>query len=325
MKICISSGHGKYIRGAAGNPGLDEVDEARLVVECLAGELERRHITVYTFHDNTSQTQDQNLKTIVDWHNSHQRDLDISVHFNAYQQTDKPMGTEVLYKTQGDLAADLSDAIAQVGFIDRGPKKRDDLYVLNNTDAPAVLIETCFCDSTADCLIYAEQFENICANIANALVSNEEIPTSPQPEASAVFTATGRCSEFGGPDDTGVSPDEDLALHWDGVTPDNQHLFLPGQPEGTTGLARRLNPWVHYLACRWNYDETPKEMLRNSLALVRSLKSGYAIAAFPVDWGPHDNTGRIADLSPGLMLDLKLHTDDDVEVLFPYDPGEDVV
>lgn len=84
MKVCISSGHGKHVRGAAGNPGLDEVDEARLVVECSAGELERRHITVYTFHDNNSTTQDQNLNTLVSWHNSHQRDLDISVHFNAY-------------------------------------------------------------------------------------------------------------------------------------------------------------------------------------------------------------------------------------------------
>ena len=126
-------------------------------------------------------------------------------------------------------------------------------------------------------------------------------------------------SQFGGPEDTGVSPDEGLAFY-DSVTPDNQHLFLPGQPEGTTGLARRLNPWIHYLACRWDYDVTPREMLRERLALVTSARTGIALTAFPADWGPHENTDRVADLSPGLLFDLGLDTDDEVIVLFPYDP-----
>jgi N-acetylmuramoyl-L-alanine amidase len=324
--ICISSGHSAKVRGASGF--IDEVDEARNVVEKLAGELHERGVEVYTFHDNTSTTQDQNLKTIVSWHNSHVRDLDISVHFNAYQTTPKPMGCEVLYKTQGDLAADLSDAIAAVGFIDRGAKKRDDLYVLNQCTAPTVLAEICFVDSEADCLIYADEFEQICANLANCLVSgNEEIaPPPPEPEEEgALFTARGRCSQFGGPEDTGVSADEGLAI-WPGtdavITEKNQHLFLPIQPAGTTGMARRLNPWVHYLACRWDYDVTPREVLRENLALVRSTATGYAIAAFPADWGPHGDTQRVADLSPGLMLDLDLDTDDEVIVIFPYNPED---
>jgi hypothetical protein len=233
------------------------------------------------------------------------------------------MGTEVLYQTQAILAEDLSTAIAEVGFIDRGAKYRDDLYVLNNTDAPAVLLEICFVDSTADCLIYDEQFDQICANIADTLVPDydEEAPAPPVEEAKHLLHVIGRCSEFGGPFDTGVSPDEGLAFY-DSVTPDNQHLFLPLQPEGTTGLARRLNPWVHYIACRWDYDVTSREMLRSHTALVRSRKTGYAIFAFPADWGPHENTERVADLSPGLMLDLNLHTDDEVEVIFPCDPED---
>jgi N-acetylmuramoyl-L-alanine amidase len=327
----MSYKNGSIVRGASGM--LDEVNEARAVTERLAAELEARGVVVYVFHDNTSTTQDQNLKTIVSWHNSHQRDLDISVHFNAYQTTEKPMGTEVLYKTQGDLAADLSDAIAAVGFIDRGAKKRDDLYVLNNTDAPAVLLEVCFVDSSTDCLIYADEFEQICANLANCLVPGHEEVSPPEvdpdidpdePEIEgARFKARGRCSEFGGPEDTGVSPDEGLAIWTDGkITDANQHLFLPEQPEGTTGLARRLNPWIHYVACRWDYDVTPREDLQSHFALVRSTRTGYAISAFPADWGPHENTGRVADLSPGLMLDLGLSTDDEVEVIFPYEPED---
>ena len=48
------------------------------------------------------------------------------------------------------------------------------------------------------------------------------------------------------------------------------HLFLPYQPTGTTGLARDSTQ-VNYIACRWDYDVTSKEMLRESgkRALVR--------------------------------------------------------
>jgi hypothetical protein len=136
--------------------------------------------------------------------------------------------------------------------------------------------------------------------------------------ASALFHAVGKCSHFGGPDDMGVDEDEGLAFHYD-ITPVNQHLFLPID-EGTE-LARRLNPHIHYLACRWDYDVTSKDMLANSgqVALVRALKNGRALTAWPADWGPSSSTGRITDLSPGLMEDLDIGTDDEVEVIYPWE------
>jgi hypothetical protein len=127
---------------------------------------------------------------------------------------------------------------------------------------------------------------------------------------------SGKVSWFGGPDDEGVSADEELAFIYQ--IDEAPHLFLPYQPAGTTGLARRLNPDVHYIACRWNYDETPREMLLQEVALVRALATDIALTAFPADWGPHQDTDRIADISPGLMADLGIETDDVVEVTFPY-------
>ena len=57
----------------------------------------------------------------------------------------------------------------------------------------------------------------------------------------------------------GVSASEGLAFHYE-INPDNQHLFLPLVPAGTSGLARRLNAKaVRYLACRWDYAVTPKK------------------------------------------------------------------
>ena len=310
-RIVISSGHGKLVRGASGI--LDEVDEARRVVEHVADYLRAGDVDVVTYHDDISTTQNENLNRIVDFHNAQARDLDISVHFNAYVGTYKPMGTEVLYVTQNALAGQVSLAIADAGdLINRGAKKRTDLFFLNNTEMPAILIEVCFVDSEADAALYRSHFDAICEAIAGVLCEE----AMDKPDADASFNATGKVSCFGGPDDTGVSADEGLAFIDDFM--DAPFLFLPYQPAGTTGLARRLNPFVHYIACRWDYAVTPKPSLLEDVALVRAVKTGITLTAFPADWGPHADTGRVADLSPGLLADLGIETDDEVEVIYPY-------
>jgi N-acetylmuramoyl-L-alanine amidase len=167
--IVISSGHGLLVRGACGPApwGLDEVDEARRVVEQVAKLLKNGGGRVVQFHDDLSTTQSENLETIVTVHNDNTRDLDVSVHFNAYQTTADPVGVEVIYVTQEALAGQISRAIAQAGgFIDRGAKYRDNLAFLNGTDQPAVLIEVCFVDSAADVACYRERFAAICNAIA---------------------------------------------------------------------------------------------------------------------------------------------------------------
>jgi N-acetylmuramoyl-L-alanine amidase len=315
MKVVISSGHGKYVRGASGI--LDEVDEARRVVEQVAQNLRQVGVDVITFHDDTSKSQNENLNTIVDFHNEQgEHDLDVSVHFNAYTETASPMGTECLYTTQAQLADLIAENIANAsGLIDRGPKKRTDLFFLNQTEAPAVLIETCFVDSEADAAIYDEDFDLICAAIATA-ISGTAIK-APQPsQPSALLKVKGKVSYFGGPDDMGVDADEGLAFLYE--YEDAPHLFLDEQPSGTTGLARRLNVDRPYVACRWDYDVTPKDMLAQPYpALVRAHSTGKQFLAWPADWGPHKDTGRVADISPSLMDRLGIATDDEVEVIYP--------
>lgn len=311
--IVISSGHSKLVRGASGV--LDEVNEARRVVEQVADELADRGIEAIVFHDDTSQSQSENLETITAFHNDQDRDLDVSVHFNAYVETPKPMGTECLYVSQSELAGRMAGAIAACGFVNRGPKKRTDLYFLNNTDKPAILIETCFVDSIADAEIYDDRFDDICQAIAAVLAGDAE--PAPPPEPQVALAVRGRCSWFGGPNDKGVAPDEGLAFIYD--VEEAPHLFLPEQPPNTTGLARRLDPHSHFIACRWDYDTTPREQLLDQVALVRAVKTGRALIAYPSDWGPHVDTGRVADISQGLMEALGIMTDDEVEVIFPYE------
>jgi hypothetical protein len=224
------------------------------------------------------------------------------------------------------IAYPTCNAIADAGnFTNRGAKERTDLYFLNNTSKPAILIETCFCDNTNDSNKYNANFEAICRAIAEEISAQEfseappEQPPEPEIPPKALLYVVGKCSWFGGPEDTGVSPSEGLAFIYDIDTA--PQLFLPYQPSGTTGLARRLNPHVHFVACRWDYDVTSKEMLANSnqVALVRNPRTGLALTAFPADWGPNESTGRVADLSKGLLDDLGLTTDDQVEVTYPYD------
>lgn len=177
MKIAISSGHGEIIRGAEGI--LDEVDEARLVVNEVANRLQAAGVTVHVFHDDVSKSQGENLDRIVDFHNSKDRDLDVSVHFNAYQPTSGPMGTECLHVTQESLAAKVAGKIsAASGLKNRGAKKRTDLAFLNNTEEPAILVEVCFVDSEADAGIYDVKFGAICRAICEAIAG---VPQTGQP------------------------------------------------------------------------------------------------------------------------------------------------
>lgn len=153
--------------------------------------------------------------------------------------------------------------------------------------------------------------------------------SSPPPPGAAgpagpTLVLRGKVSHFGGPDDRGVKPDEGLALIEPNRLDDFPQLaalMLPAQPAGTTGLARRLDPAKAYIACRWDYARTPKPWLRGHQVTVRA--NGKSLPAQPIDWGPAASTGRVADLSPGLMAALGLKTDDVCDVIVPL-PDETV-
>jgi hypothetical protein len=225
-------------------------------------------------------------------------------------------GTECLYITQDELAARVASAISSVsGLINRGGKYRSDLYFLNGTTGSlgAILVEVAFVDAGVDCDLYRQHFADIVGAIAEAITGEEE-DYAPPP-----FHAVGKCSWFGGPEDTGVDTDEQLA--WWGSTEagraDAPELFLPYQPSGTTGAARALDPSTSYIAMRFDYENqwSKAELASgNVMFWVRSIKTGKKYKARPADWGPHTDTGRVADLSRGLMDALELETDDEVEI-----------
>jgi hypothetical protein len=137
------------------------------------------------------------------------------------------MGVEVLYVSQAELASDLANAIAKfTGLVNRGAKKRTDLYFLNNTEQPAVLIEVCFVDSSADAKLYEARFDLVCRAIAVVLSGRHHFktPLAIVPENQTRITA----SVFGGASDYNVSAyDESKVLN-----DTDLYVALPDRFEG---------------------------------------------------------------------------------------------
>jgi N-acetylmuramoyl-L-alanine amidase len=310
---------------------LDEYDENVRVVKQVADNLREAGVEVETYCDTVSTDQQECLKRIADWDNQAfggKHDLSVQIHFNA--SNGQGHGCEVFYTSSAgrEYADAIVDAICEAsGLTNRGPKDDDSiggLYFLSHTEAVAVLVEVAFGDNENDCIIYYDEFDSICEAIDRAICSVgdhgdiEPGPKPPEPPEGVLFYAEGTCSWFGGPADTGVSPAEGLAMWYE--PQECPWLMLEKQPPGTSGMARRLDPGVFYLACRWDYDVTSKEMLRGpQMALVTNKTTGVSRLAHVADWGPHEEqTGRAADLSPGLMDNLGLDTDDEVTVVYPY-------
>jgi hypothetical protein len=143
------------------------------------------------------------------------------------------------------------------------------------------------------------------------------VANPPPPPSGLVNSAIviGKMSVFGGPNDTGVSPSEGLALCEQAEVDKFPGLFLPTQPPGTTGVARRLDPTKAYIAMRWDYKQTSRSYLQG--ITVKVAANGKTLDARPIDWGPAASTGRICDMSPGLATALGLKTDDTCTVTIP--------
>jgi hypothetical protein len=125
-------------------------------------------------------------------------------------------------------------------------------------------------------------------------------------------TYTGKVSCFGGPWDMTLKPDEGLAMYE--KVEECPHIFLDYQPECTIGLARRLDPKTRYCAMRFDYSITPKSILRQSTVVIKNPKNNKMTVMVIADWGPGIKD-RLIDVSPQVMRDLDLKTDDIVEAI----------
>ena len=180
MKINIHAGHNPDGKIACGAVGLiKESTEARKVKDKVINYLIKEGNTVYDCTCNNGTSQNDVLKTIVSKCNTHDVDLDVSIHFNCgandKKGNGKSTGVEVLVYSQKSKAYDTAERVcerlAKIGFKNRGVKVNNSLYVLRKTDAPALLIEVCFVDDKDDVKVYKKNIDKISKFIAEALVN----------------------------------------------------------------------------------------------------------------------------------------------------------
>lgn len=127
---------------------------------------------------------------------------------------------------------------------------------------------------------------------------------------------SGKCSEFGGQNDSGMCSDSGLALYekWESdLRPD---LFRPSAANDTFELTwKRLRADSPYVALRFKLNLRTNRCFMQTVPIkITNPKTGQYVVGFVVDYGPSPSTGRLIDLSPRIMKDLRLQTDDDVQV-----------
>lgn len=176
LRILICAGHTLKGKGTGASGYINEGNENRIlakkVVEWLkvANTMSGIEIEVDYYEINES---DSYLQKQVAAANKKNYDIVVQIHFNAYKTVSNAMGTETLYdkgSVKGKVYAErVNDKLNDI-FKDRGVKERNDLYWLNNTKAPAILVETCFVDSKADTDIYNKDKDKVAKAIAEGII-----------------------------------------------------------------------------------------------------------------------------------------------------------
>ena len=176
--VSIHGGHGlKNFQGAFGLVSESKVD--REIKNLVKKKLKKKGIKVYDATVDSGKSQTDILKQICAKSNKNDVDLTISIHLNAgvndLKGNGKTTGVECLVTSltgvKNKVSHDICKNIAALGFKNRGVKVRNDLYFLNQTKAPAILVEAFFCDDADDVKLYKKKKNAIVNAIVDAIIS----------------------------------------------------------------------------------------------------------------------------------------------------------
>lgn len=181
-KVTVHAGHNKNGKIACGaSDWIDESKEARVITKKVVSMLKKSGIKAVDCTVNNGTSQSDVLEKICAKCNAQKDvDLNVSIHFNASQHATKDgrtTGVEVLVRnmTRGNIryetANNICKNISKIGFKNRGVKQRTDLYFLNKTKAPAILIEVCFVTDQDDAALYKKHKDDIARAIVDGILS----------------------------------------------------------------------------------------------------------------------------------------------------------
>lgn len=171
---------GHYGDGTGARGYVDEVQYARKFIKRIYDILIANKVPATFYEDKTSKNQTQNINDLVAHHNKDRNGLIVSGHLNSSSPlTKQPLGAEVLYSTQKELATKVVKAMTDAsGLTNRGAKFRDNIGVLTKTYEPSILIEFGFVNSKRDIELLDQHFEAICLAIAKVLATSIGRPFS---------------------------------------------------------------------------------------------------------------------------------------------------
>ena len=167
MKIGIDMGHTLTgaDTGASGVGGREENRTREIGKIVLASLIQMGHTVVDCTVDSCSNL-NNSLSSRVYKANSNNVEIYTSIHLNAFNT--QARGVEVYVSNNCsnksiELAQNVLSNLCKLGYVNRGVKKGN-LYVLNNTSMPAILVECGFIDNAEDMQLYNA------TNIAKAIV-----------------------------------------------------------------------------------------------------------------------------------------------------------
>ena len=164
MKIAIDLGHGVGQDRGASSKYIDEETIIDNVGGLVINKLKELGHTVIEVRPQQASSVSNSLVQRVQKANSNNVDLYVSIHANA----GGGKGTEVYTYHGKELqqARAVLNNLCSLGFNNRGIKGSN-LFVVNHTNAPAMLIEVCFVDTQSDVQLYTKLGNN---KIADAIV-----------------------------------------------------------------------------------------------------------------------------------------------------------
>ena len=169
-RIVIDPGHGGSDPGATYN-GRQEKDDALGLAMAVGNLLKNAgYDVVYTRTTDVYNTPFE--KATIG--NNAGGDLFVSIHRNSSAIPGGYSGIQTLvYNDEGlkaQLARNINENLATLGFEDKGVVERPNLVVLKRTKMPAILLETGFINSEKDNALYDEKFNEIAQAIADGII-----------------------------------------------------------------------------------------------------------------------------------------------------------
>lgn len=153
MKIAIDFGHNSPPDVGCAGLSPEYPTEDKLVREIAAKVrqgLDKLGHKIINCYPGSVSSVSESLRKRCTIANEANADYFISIHMNCFNKSAHGTEQYAMSPKGYRLANKIQENLVREGFANRGVKDGSHLYVVKRTDAPAVLVEVCFCDSKRD-------------------------------------------------------------------------------------------------------------------------------------------------------------------------------